>query len=466
MPDQIVFNDGLSVLGTPIGTSALTGTLSVDYGTNTVTGTLGVSALGALSAQTYTSLSLTQTGITAGVPSYTLAAGNGLTQIAVSYDGQLPTSATTSITALGTGVQIAAGSGAVSASVVCFAAGTMIRTPRGDVPVETLEIGDLVVTMAGEHRPVKWIGQRSIRREKFADPTAVMPVRIAAGAFGPNLPERDLVVSPGHALCLTVVDEVLVPANVLVNGTTITRLDCAEVTYWHVELDSHDIVLANGMPAEAYIDVGNRGFFGTDAVPLDPALEARDLAGYCRPFVDRGPVVAAIRNRLRARALRLGWMLEAADPASLWIEADGTIIRPRIEGTVARFLVPATAQDVWLACDTNVPADISDDGDTRRLGVCLGALTIDDGLRIRRLVAPADAALAAGFHPAEETDGTFRRWTNGRARLPAQLWQGCRHEFFLRVEFGAAPLPRWTAPAAAAHRADSDLRFRLVDKAA
>lgn len=57
MPDQIVFNDGLSVLGTPIGTSALTGTLSVDYGTNTVTGTLGVSALGALSAQTHTPVS-------------------------------------------------------------------------------------------------------------------------------------------------------------------------------------------------------------------------------------------------------------------------------------------------------------------------------------------------------------------------------------------------------------------------
>lgn len=468
MPDQIVFNDGLSVAGTPFSVATLSGTVTVDYATNAVSGSLSVPALGVLPPQTYTGLTLAQTGLNNGVPSYALTSNTGVTQLAIAYNGQLPTAAVTTITAAGTGLQLATGSGPVSASVVCFAAGTLIRTPRGDVPVETLKLGDLVTTSAGEQRPIRWVGQRSMYRDRFADPAAVMPVRIAAGAFGPNLPQRDLVVSPGHALCVTVVDEVLIPASVLINGTTITRMACEEITYWHVELDSHDILIADGMPAEAYIDVGNRGFF-TDAVPLDAAREARDLAGYCRPFVDRGPVVAAVRNRLRARAVALGWTLEARDPASLHIEADGAVLRPRIEGTVARFLLPANRQDVWLVCDTNVPADIGDDGDTRRLGVCIGGLTIDDGLQLRRSIEPSDPALSVGFHPAEEANGVVRRWTTGRARLPGRLWEGCRHEFFLRIDFAGATLPRWTAPAAGSRETsgpEADLRLRLVDKAA
>lgn len=468
MPDQIVFNDGLSVVGTPIGVATLAGNLNVDYTTSTVTGSLSVPALGVLPAQTYTNLTLAQTGTTGGVPSYTLTGSTPLTQISIAYNGQLPTSATTSIAALGTGISLAAGSGAVSASVVCFAAGTLIRTPRGDVPVETLVVGDLVTTTAGEHRPIRWVGQRCMRRDKFADPAAVMPVRIAAGAFGPDLPQHDLVVSPGHALCVAVLDEVLIPANALVNGTTITRVDCEEVTYWHLELDSHDILTANGMPAEAYIDVGNRGFFA-NAMPTDAVSAARDLAGYCRPFADRGPIVTAVRNRLRARAIKLGWRLEAADAASLCIEADGATVCPRLEGTVARFLLPATVQDVWLVCDTTVPADMSDDADTRRLGLCIGGVTIDDGLQVRRSIELTDPALATGFHPAEDANGVARRWTTGRARLPRQLWEGVQHEFFLRVEFAGEALPRWTAPLDGSDKtvvAEPDLRLRLVDRAA
>lgn len=467
MPDQIVFNDGLTVPGS-LGVSVLSGALSVDYTNGSVTGSLSVPALGVLPAQTYTNLTLAQTGISNGVPSYALTSSTGLTQISVAYNGQLPTSATTSITALGTGLSLAAGSGAVTASVVCFAAGTLIWTPRGDVPVETLEVGDIVTTSAGEDRVIRWVGHRSMRRDKFADPAAVMPVRIAAGAFGPDLPQNDLVVSPGHALCVAVVDEVLIPANALVNGTTITRMDCEEVTYWHLELDSHDILLANGMPAEAYIDVGNRGFFA-GLVPLDVVREARALAGYCRPFADRGPVVAAVRNRLRARAVSLGWTLEPGQAASLCIEADGAIVHPQIEGAVARFLLPAGVQDVWLVCDTNRPVDISDDVDARRLGVCIGGLTVDDGLQVRRSVGPADPMLATGFHPAEDVNGVSCRWTMGRAQLPAQLWDGCRHEFFLRIDFAGDILPRWAAPEGVSRQtsgADPDVRLRLVDKAA
>ena len=83
------------------------------------------------------------------------------------------------------------GHNTITSVMPCFAAGTLIRTPAGDVPVETLEIGDLVVTASGELRPVKWIGHRDLDFRRHPDPRPAFPVRIAADAFGPNRPSQD-----------------------------------------------------------------------------------------------------------------------------------------------------------------------------------------------------------------------------------------------------------------------------------
>jgi hypothetical protein len=103
--------------------------------------------------------------------------------------------------------------------------------------------------------------------------------------------------------------EVLVPVGQLVNGVTIVREDVAEVTYWHVELASHDVLLAEGLFCESYIDAGNRSFFGREHGRLeatDPERVAESLTRYARPFIDKGPLVAAIRERLAARAADMG----------------------------------------------------------------------------------------------------------------------------------------------------------------
>jgi hypothetical protein len=134
-------------------------------------------------------------------------------------------------------------------------------------------------------------------------------VRVTAGAFGENQPARDLFLSPGHAVCVDVMGEVLVPIDHLINDATIARVEVPEVTYWHVELESHDILLAEGLPAESYMDCGNRSWFGRDygrLAEVDPERVAESLTRYARPFVDRGPIVAAIRERLAARAAALG----------------------------------------------------------------------------------------------------------------------------------------------------------------
>jgi len=184
---------------------------------------------------------------------------------------------------------------------VCFCSGTQIRTTRGEVAVEDLAVGDLAVTASGVARPIKWIGHRKVEQPL----RAAWPVRVMAGAFGEGLPARDLFLSPGHAVCVDVMDAVFVPVSQLINGATIAQVEVADVTYWHVELESHDVLLAEGMPCESYMDAGNRAFFGREygrLAEIDPARAAESLARYARPFVDKGPVVAAIRQRLDARA--------------------------------------------------------------------------------------------------------------------------------------------------------------------
>jgi Hint domain len=135
---------------------------------------------------------------------------------------------------------------------ICFMPGTLIQTPDGGRAVETLEAGDLVSTMDGRVMPVRWIGRQTVSRI-FGDPMRVLPIRIKQGALGENLPERDLLVSPDHAL---LINDVLVQAGALVNGASIMRETNvpSTYTYYHVELDDHSLILAEGVPAETFVD--------------------------------------------------------------------------------------------------------------------------------------------------------------------------------------------------------------------
>ena len=154
--------------------------------------------------------------------------------------------------------------GAFSASdVVCFMPGTRIAVPDGTVPIEALKIGDHVATVDGRLMPVRWIGRQTVSR-RFADPLRVLPVRIRAGALGQNVPARDLLISPDHAI---LVDDILVQAAGLVNGMSIIRESNVPMTYvyYHVELDDHSLILAENVPAETFVDnVDRLGFDNWD----------------------------------------------------------------------------------------------------------------------------------------------------------------------------------------------------------
>ncbi len=143
--------------------------------------------------------------------------------------------------------------------VVCYYPGTGIRTPAGDVPVERLCIGDSVMLADGRVLPVRWIGRNTVST-RFADPLRVLPIRIRAGALGENRPERDLLVSPQHAV---LVEDILIQAGALVNGLSVLREAQVPETfvYYHVEVSEHALILAEGLPAESFVDNVHRSVF-------------------------------------------------------------------------------------------------------------------------------------------------------------------------------------------------------------
>ncbi len=184
----------------------------------------------------------------------------------------------------------------------CFCTGTRILTVRGDIAVEKLRIGDEVITKDGELMPIKWIGHRRLDTSRQPNPHAVQPIRIAEDAFSNGVPSRDLWLSPDHAIAH---NGYLIPAKSLVNGANITQVPQRHVTYYHIELAQHAILFAERLPAESYLDTGNRDCFdnGGSVVRLHPdfAQSLREQNS-CGIFAETGPVVASLRDRAKARS--------------------------------------------------------------------------------------------------------------------------------------------------------------------
>jgi hypothetical protein len=187
-------------------------------------------------------------------------------------------------------------------SLPCFAAGTRLLTDRGAVPVGVLAVGDLVRTLDGGLAPITWTGLRRVDCRRHPEPHTVVPVRIAAHAFGDGLPARDLFLSPDHAIFA---EDVLIPVKHLIDGAAIRQVASARVTYVHIELAQHQILLAEGLPVESYLDTGDRaGFSGASVVALHP--EGGALKGDVALFMEAlayAPirVMGAEVDRVRAR---------------------------------------------------------------------------------------------------------------------------------------------------------------------
>jgi len=173
-----------------------------------------------------------------------------------------------------------------------FFRSTLIATPHGPTPIEALRQGSLVTTPSGT-QPVLWVGHNHVS-PRFADPLRDLPVHIAAGALGGGLPQRDLMLAPGHAVLL---DGVLVPARALVNGSSIRQETALpeRFTYYHLELAGHELLTAEGVPAESFVDILGQGCFHNQA-ERDPRPPVEEM-----PFPrarTRRDVPTPLRERL------------------------------------------------------------------------------------------------------------------------------------------------------------------------
>jgi hypothetical protein len=297
----------------------------------------------------------------------------------------------------------------------CFAAGTRILTPDGPVPVEALREGDPVINHRGEAKPSIWHGARRIDCRRHARPEAVWPVVVEAGAFGPGLPARDLYLSPDHALY---VERALIPVKHLINGVSVRQVAAKSVTYHHIELAAHDVIWAESLPAETYLECGNRQQFGQGkSIALQPDFTPLhwDAARACAPLVATGEPLARARAALHASLLARGCRPEV--PGIVTVTADGRKLGPagRV-GNRYRFTLPDGARRLTIGSNAAVAADTDPRSeDRRRLGIALARITMNG-----TAMAPDDLRLGAGFHPAEARGKGWFRWTDGAAQLDVE----------------------------------------------
>jgi Hint domain-containing protein len=207
----------------------------------------------------------------------------------------------------------------------CFLKGTLIETIEGARTIEDLAVGDMLPTVFGGARPVRWIARSSFIK---SDPSRawardLLPVRIARSALGPDVPRADLYVTRSHALFI---DGILMQAGSLLNGTTIT-LDEArerdELSYFHIKLEAHDVIYAEGASCESMLDVdanaanfsgylqryGDPVWGETPCVPIMSAGGRSEIRSRLRsavaPWIDRRQERDILRDRLEERGLAL-----------------------------------------------------------------------------------------------------------------------------------------------------------------
>ena len=189
----------------------------------------------------------------------------------------------------------------VTSDVACFCRGTRILTSHGEIAVEDLVVGDRVITFSGAAKPIRWIGRRSYAGRFAVGNATVLRIVFRAGALAENIPSRDLFVSPLHAMFI---EGLLIPAGALSNGRTIKWLSKVErIDYFHIELESHDLIIAEGALSETFVDDDSSMMFHNALEYFERYPDAACMpAVYCAPRVTHGYALEAIRKRLAERA--------------------------------------------------------------------------------------------------------------------------------------------------------------------
>jgi hypothetical protein len=197
----------------------------------------------------------------------------------------------------------------------CFLRGTRILTPQGEVAVEDLAVGNLVTTIDGTAKPIKWIGCWSVKSTSAERwPGEVLPIKVARSALGHLVPHTDLFLSPFHSVYM---DGLLIPVRNLVNGRSITHcssVDVDTIEYFHVELMRHDVIFSEGAPTETLLaaasyddvrpqsDIDQPRPYAPRVAPNRGAVICSRLRSAVSPWIDRRQPGDVIWERLVERA--------------------------------------------------------------------------------------------------------------------------------------------------------------------
>lgn len=304
-----------------------------------------------------------------------------------------------------------------TASPPCFAAGTRILADGGELAVETLRPGDRVRTRSG-WRDVAWLGRRHVDIDAHPRPEEVRPIRICRGAVAEDVPHRDLLVSPDHAIF---VGGSLVPARLLVNGGTIVPdRGMRATTYFHVELDAHDVLFAEGLPSESYLDTGNRAAFENAGTS-----QGAGKRGACVPVATDAATVEPIWRRLADRSVALGHA--AFEPAGGAPSDTRLLVGERMARPVSSrekrlvFVVPREAAGARIVSRAARPNERRPWlNDRRRLGLSVERIVLC-GTMGRQEIALDSPHLCRGWHAVERDGARPRRWTDGAGELALPL---------------------------------------------
>lgn len=322
---------------------------------------------------------------------------------------------------------------------VCFLTGTLIRALAGlTIAVEGLRVGDQILTYDWKNKQdvtktVKWVGHKTVtvNPDKPYDDVAGYPVRIKQNAIAPNVPNKDLLVTPEHCLFF---DNQFIPARMLVNNYSIFYdHSITEYTYYHVETEEHSVIWADGMLTETYLDTGNRNSFkqydNTAILSTLNTAEKNWESDACAPLATDRPSIELLFNQLLSRAKQIG-MDQQTKSVSITNNPDIHLVTDTGEAIYPHstqkermvFAIPTNTQSIYLASKSSRPSDTIGAfiDDRRELGVLIGDITLLPPQKSYKVNKHLTNNELQGWH-SKESD--LYRWTDGHAVINLEVNQ-------------------------------------------
>lgn len=312
--------------------------------------------------------------------------------------------------------------------VACFCKGSLIRTSKGDIPVEELQIGDEVfvyddATLKGAMRRLTWVGQsHAVVRSRLPDDQAGYPVCLLKDAIAEGVPYKDMLITSEHCLFL---NGRFVPVRMLVNGRSIFfDKSTKSYDYYHIETERHSVIMADGVMTESYLDTGNRSAFrqpgAVVSIKQSRYLTWEDAAApldVSRLFVE--PLFHKMKNRAdNVKHARQSYTqsLTSDDGLYLLTETGNILTSLRRAKDWVMFMIPEDVKNLQIMSRANRPCDVIGPflDDRRMLGVLVGDIQLFEGHKTIAVTSHLQEADLSGWNNIE--DGTMR-WTDGSARL-------------------------------------------------